>query len=311
MMKIVKRVKKGKFSKLSRIEKDSWIDLENPTQEEIKEVMENLKIPVNFMRASLDPEEVPRVEKENNTVLLILRLPKIIKSENGEEIETITLGIIIKDNYFVTIHREEIPFFKEFLERKVKRFYTDKRTRLLLQIIFKTIQYFIQVSKKLQIATEEAERELFYSIEAEDIIKIWRIRQSIVYLHDAVIGNGKVLEAILKGRAVKLYKTDQEIIEDLIIENNQLTRIISLMTELMASTMDAYASLINNNLNVVMKRLSSLAIILSIPVTVSSIYGMNIKLPLQTNPNAFWILMISSFIVSFLILIVFRKIKWM
>lgn len=310
MIRIIKKVKKEKFRELTRIEKDSWIDLENPTHEEIKEIMETLEIPVNFMRASLDPEEVPRVEKENNTVLLILRLPKIRKSENGEEIETITLGIIIKDSYFVTIHREEIPFFKEFLEGKVKRFYTDKRTRLLLQIIFKTIQYFIRISKKVQIATEEAERELFHSIEAEDIIKIWRIRQSIVYLHDAVIGNGKVLEAILKGRAVKLFKTDQEIIEDLIIENNQLTRIISLMTDLMASTMDAYTSLINNNLNVVMKRLSSLAIILSIPVTVSSIYGMNIKLPLQSNPNAFWILMISSFIISFLILIIFRKIRW-
>ncbi len=305
MIRIFKRCKEDeKVRVLESVEKNCWIDLENPTGGELKYIEGSLKLPLDFLDSCTDPEESPRIEKEKGAALIILRVP-IIKEG---EVETTTLGIIIKDEYFVTVHLEKLDFLERFIDKG--KFYTDKRTRLLLQILHSAIQEFISFLKKLEKATEETERELFTSIEAEDIIKVWRIRQAFVYLNDAVIGNDKVLESILKGKVVRLFKGDQEVIEDLVIENRQLMRTIGVFTNLIASTMDAYASLISNNLNVVMKRLTSLALILSIPVTIASIYGMNIRLPLQTNPNALLILLLISFLISFALLVVFRRKKW-
>jgi magnesium transporter len=292
---------------LKKPRRGCWIDVVSPKKKEINQIAEQLGIPKEDLISCLDEQESPRISKEKYGVLILIRTPYI----KNNEIVTLPLAMIIKDGYFLTLHLKEVEPIKDFLEGNVRKFVTDKRTRLLLQIFSRVIASFMYYLKKLEDEMDVVEQKVFGTPKEDIIVEIWKIRRALIHLNDAVIRNGTVLENILRGGLIKLYKEDQEIIEDLIIENRQLVRMLSLYTNLIASTTDAYISLVSNNLNVIMKKLTSFALIMSVPILISGLYGMNVRLPLQNYEHVFILLVLFSFMISLILLLIFKHKQWL
>ena len=309
MIRIFKRLKGMKTGKLlSRFETNSLIDVSNPTNKEIKEIEEKFKIPQTDIGFFLDRDEPARISNEEYGTVIILKV--VLDRGKNKKMKLTTLTIIIRKDSVVLIHKDQIKFIDDLIEHVEKGFYTDKKIRTLLIILKKLTSDFIQKTKKLQMLTEEVEKDLLKTFKVEEFIKYTTIRSSLIYLNEGIIENSKVLESILRGKKkyIKIFKSDRELLEDIVIDNRQLVRSISVLMQATVSTMDGYASLVSLNLERIMKRLTDLTVILSVFVGIASFYGMNVALPLQHNPYAFYFIIGTAFSISILVLF-FLKIK--
>ena len=308
MIRVINRRKGMKtYELLKKPRRGCWIDVVAPKKKEIESIAEQLGIPKEDLISCLDEQESPRISKEKYGVIILIRTPFVKRGE----IVTLPLGIVIKNGYFLTVQLREVEPIKDFLDGSVRDFVTDKRTRLLLQIFSRVIASFMYHLKNLEDKIDAIEEHMLGVPKEDAIVEIWKIRKALIHLNDAVIRNGMVLESVLRGGIIKLYREDREIIRDLIVENKQLVRMLNLYTNLIASTTDAYFSLISNRLNIIMKKLTSLALIMSVPILVSGLYGMNVKLPLQSHANIFTLLVAFSFLVSLILTLIFRKKHWL
>ncbi len=306
MITIIRKTLNSEVEEIKKILKGSWIHLYKPTDEEIKRVHKKTRIPRDYLRAALDEAERPRIEKEKNTTLIILRT-----AVKNSIVKTIPLSIIITPNYFVTVSLEKLDFIEDFFTGKIKNFSTRKRSRLLMQIFVRIIRTFIKHLNKIEDEIELTEYHLKKRLNNEDIIKLLKHEKTLVYFNTSLLSNGSVLERISKGRIIKLYEEDEDILDDVIIDNKQAAEMTRVFSDILSHTTDAYASLINNNLNIVMKFLTAITIILSIPMIISGYYGMNVKLPIQQNPQAFWIIILISLIIMYLSTLLFARKNWL
>jgi magnesium transporter len=296
---------------LDEIKPGCWINLIQPTKKEIKKIIEKTGISKQHLLTALDEDERPHFDKELTDNLIVFKIPLKTETQSKLKIKTIPIGIIITDNYFITIQLTSTELFKDFYEGNIKEFYTTKRTRFLIQILSRTNFYFLKYLDKIESEITKIESGLMRSLKNEEVIKLFELQKTLIYFHTAIMANGNVLESILKGRVVRLYKEDEDILDDIIIENKQSLEMTNTYNNILSNTLDAYASVISNNLNLVMKILTSLTIILSIPAIISSFYGMNINLPFQNNQMAFFYTLLVSFCISGLIALVFLRKGWL
>lgn len=292
--------------------KGNWINMVSPSEDEIKEVCENLNIQEDFIRYALDFEEKARIdmEEDDDTTLFIIDVPIIEKekaSEGDEETNyiytTMPLGmIVVRDDYFITVSLKKNKIIEELesgiKSNRLKNIQTYKKSRLLLHILYKNSSYYLTLLKRINRETEIAESVLKSSMRNKELLKLLSLDKSLVYLTTSLKSNEIVMEKTLRGKVIKLYEEDEDILDDAIIENKQAIEMSRIYSEILNGTMDAYASIISNNLNVVMKFLTSITIVISIPTLIASFWGMNVPVPLQDNPYGFVILLIFSFVVG-------------
>lgn len=310
-MKITKKSLNDKsITELKNIEPGSWIDLINPTQEEIEHIMDKTGVSKNRIRAALDEDERSRFDIEND-ILIIIRVPYELENTSNLKIRTLPVGIIITRDNIITVRLFETKTLNDFYEDKIKGFYTTKKTRFLIQILSRTNFYFIKSLDKIEAEINKIETKLMKSLKNEEVIRLFKLQKMLIYFNTAIIANGNVLENIFKGKVVKFYKEDEDLLDDIIAENKQCLDMTTTYSTILSNTLDAYASVVSNNLNVVMKFLASLTIILSIPAIVSSFYGMNVNIPFQKSPIAFMLTLLISLFLSTVIAIVFMKKKWL
>ena len=276
---------------IQEYKKGNWINMIAPTEEEIKKVCEKLKIKEDFIRYSLDYEEKARIDIEDydNTILFIIDVP-IIEKENNEQVySTMPLGmIVVRDDYFITVSLKQNRVISELEKSKAKNnIITYKKSRMILQIFYKNAELYLKYLKKINKETEIAESVLKSSLKNKELLKMLSLEKSLVYFTTSLKSNEVVMEKTLRGRIIKLYEEDEDILEDAIIENKQAMEMSKIYSDILNGTMDAYASIISNNLNVVMKFLTSITIILAIPTMISSYWGMNVQVPFQ-NTNSPW-----------------------
>jgi magnesium transporter len=295
---------------LEKIEPGSWIDVTAPTEKEIEQ-LKYMGIPADYIKSALDEDERPRCERENGTVLIIFRVPATKMVGGMARTETLPLSVVILKDIIVTIGPTENEVTKDFYDNKVKNFATKKRTRFLIQILSRANRHFMKHLDVVEKKIAEVDVRLLKAIKNEEIIGLFGLQKTMVYFNAAVIGNGKVLESVMKGRTVKLFEGDEEILENIIIENEQAVEMVSVYNAIISETLDAYTSIVSNNLNVVMKVMTSLTIILSLPVIVSSFYGMNVKIPNADDPYAYLFVMVVSFVISFTCGMIFLKKRWL
>jgi magnesium transporter len=300
----------GELRTLSKIEPGSWIDVTAPTEKEIAQLKE-LGIPSDYIKSALDEDERPRCERENGTVLIIFRVPATKIIDGITRTETLPLSVVIMKDFIVTIGPTENEVTKDFYDNKVKNFATKKRTRFLIQILSRANRHFMKHLDIVEKKIGEVDVRLLKAIKNEEIIGLFGLQKTMVYFNAAVIGNGKVLESVMKGRIVKLFEGDEEILENIIIENEQAMEMVSVYNAILSETLNAYTSIVSNNLNVVMKAMTSLTIILSLPVIVTSFYGMNVNLPLAGDPLSYLFIIIFSFVVSCGCAMIFLKKRWL
>lgn len=306
MLKIYRTdIKTNKFEEIKDFEKGSWINLVNPTETEIKKVCENLKIQDDFIRAALDNEEKARidVEEDDGTTLFIVDVPIIEKSKDENDIyTTMPLGmIVVRDDYFITVSLNKNKIINSFEKMKIKNFQTYKKSRFIFQILYINASYFLSYLKQINKETEIAEYVLQKSMKNKELLKMLSLEKSLVYFTTSLKSNELVMEKTMRGKIIKLYEDDEEILEDAIIENKQAIEMSKIYSDILNGTMDAYASIISNNLNGVMKFLTSITIVLAVPTMVSSFWGMNVGLPLQNSPYGFVIMLIISIVLTLLV----------
>lgn len=294
-------IETNEFQEIREFKKGSWINLVNPSENEIKKVCENINIQEDFIRDALDYEEKARIDKEedDNTILFVVDVPISEKGEENEIYTTMPLGmIVVRDEFFLTVSLRKNKIIESFEKRKIKNFQTYKKTRFIFQILYLNSSYYLNYLKQINKETEIAEYILKNSMQNKELLKLLSLEKSLVYFTTSLKSNEIVMEKTLRGKIVKLYEEDEEILEDAITENRQAIEMAQIYSNILNGTMDAYASIISNNLNRVMKFLTSITIILSIPTMIASFWGMNVPVPMQNNPYGFIILIGFSVIIS-------------
>ena len=279
----------------------NWINVVSPSDEEIKTICENINIQEDFIRYALDPEEKARidVEDDDNTILFIIDTP-IMEIESGAKVySTAPIGVIfVRDDYIITVSLNKNPILEDLEKKKIKNIITYKKSRMLLQLFYSNVEMFLTLLKKLNKETEIAENVLKNSMKNKALLKLLSLEKGLVYFTTSLKSNEVVMEKTMRGNLIKLYDEDEDILEDAIIENKQAIEMAKIYRDILTGTMDAYASIISNNLNGVMKYLTSITIILAIPTMIASYWGMNVPVPLQENPFGFILIVIFSILIG-------------
>lgn len=300
----------GILEETETIEKGCWINLENPTEQEIQEICEKVNIEQDFIRYSLDYEEKPRIdiEEKDNTKLFIIDVPTVKRKEDEFSYYTIPLGmIVVRDDIFITVSLENSQVIERFRRGNFRNFSTFKKSRFILQILYENASYYLMYLKRLNKEKEIAETVLKKSMKNQELFKLLNIQKSLVYFETSLKANELVMEKTLKGKAIKLYEEDEDILEDAIIENKQAMEMSQIYTDILKGTMDAYGSIISNNLSVVMKFLTSITIFLAIPTMISGFWGMNVAVPLAQKAWGFWTIVAFSVLLTSVIGIWLKK----
>jgi len=265
-------------------EKGAWINLSSPNEDELAEISEVTGFPAEYLKAALDEEESPRIESDNGNTLILIDLPEIIADGDDKIYSTIPLGILINEDYIVTVCLRDNVVIDDFRNGRIAGCNTLKRTRFLLQVLYKNSQYFLRYLRAIDRKTNAVEDSLHKSMKNKELIELLGIEKSLVYFSTSLKANEVVLEKIMKFKQIKMYEDDADLLEDVIIENKQAIEMANIYSNILSGMMDAFASIINNNMNRIMKILASVTIILSIPTMIASFFGMNVPLPFQESP---------------------------
>ncbi len=218
-------------------------------------------------------------------------IPVMEKEGNTEIYSTMPLGmLIVRDEYFVTISLRKNKLIENLEKKMLKEITTYKKSRLILQLFYTNSAMFLKLLKQINKETEIAESVLKTSMKNKELLKLLSLEKSLVYFTTSLKSNELVMEKTMRGKIIKLYDEDEDILEDAIIENKQAIEMSQIYSNILNGTMDAYASIISNNLNSVMKFLTSITIVIAVPTLIASYWGMNVPVPLQENPHSFlWI----------------------
>jgi magnesium transporter len=288
---------------------DCWIRLSYPTEDELVQVAESRCLPLEFLKAALDEEERPRIDSENGVVLVVLDVPIVTEFEGIRTLTTLPLGIIIADKIVVTVCNRQTQILDDFIAGKVRHFHTAKKTRFLFQIFYRNASSYLHHLRQIERSISRIEVELHRSMKNEELFQMMELEKSLIYFSTSLKSNEGVLERILRTKPLKMYDDDAEFLEDVIIENRQAMEMSQIYLHILNGMTQAFATIISNNLNIVMKFLASITIIIAIPTMIASFYGMNVlDLPLSETPLAFEIIFMFSVMISVLLgLFMWRK----
>lgn len=284
--------------KIEKVEKGCWINLAAPTEEELNYLQESLNILPNFLRDPLDEEEKPRIDVEDNQTLVIVDIPYVYEDEKNLKFETIPLGILIMDEFVITICNRELTLIESFKNKKVKDFYTFKKTRFTLQLLFMIAKDFLRYLRHIDKKTDDLEKTLHKSMRNRELFKLLELEKSLVFFTTSLKSNDVVMEKLLRGKYLKLYEEDQDLLEDVLIENKQAIEMANIYSSILSSMMEAFSSVISNNLNMVMKFLTSVTIVMAIPTMIASFFGMNVPVPWQHDNLGFVYTLSISFAIA-------------
>lgn len=309
MLTIYKCTHEGQFI-LDEVTNGAWIHAVNPDRSEI-ETLVGLGIPEDFITNPLDVDELSRSERDDEgQILIILRIPWFTGLKSDIPYKAIPLGIIITAKYIVTVCREETELLKPFKDFKVKSFSTAKRNRFLLQILLLTASKYLSNLKEINKAVDILEDKLQLSMQNREMLELLKYQKSLVYFTTALKTNELMLERLQRGQLFRMYPDDEDLLEDAITENQQAIEMVNISNNILSSMMDAFASIISNNLNVVMKFLTSVTIVLSIPTIITSFFGMNLLVPWQQHPAGPLIVIGISLLVILATVGIFAKRNW-
>ena len=290
-------------------QKGNWINMINPTKDEIELICEAVNIEANFLHYALDAEEKARIDIEDDgTILFIIDVP-ISEEESGNIVyTTMPVGVIfVRDEYLITVSLKENSLMTKMEQLVKKSLATYKKSQFLFQVFYENASMYLNMLKIINRKTELLEKTLKKSLKNEDLMKMLNIEKSLVYFTTSLKSNEIVMEKTLRGKIIKLYDEDEDLLEDSIIENKQAMEVSKTYSDILNETMDVYASVISNNINDVMKFLTLVTIILAVPTLVASIWGMNVPVPFQFHQYGFPIMIAISVIVTILTMIWFKK----
>ena len=283
MLKFFKTID-GKIEQIKREEPGCWVMAVHPTAEELQYMRTAMELDSDFLSASLDEEEISRTEKEEDQTFVVVDVPyQVDKDEEDEEEDksvvftTIPLGIIITPDYFVTISSKQSAVLDNIASGLIRGIQTRLHTRFLLTILLRIAQRFLVHLRQIEKISSSMESQMHSETKNAALIQLMGLQKSLVYISSSLRSNEAPLKRISRGNLLTLYEEDEDLMQDVLIEIHQAMEMSEIYSNVLASTMEAYASIISNNLNTVMKVQASATILLTIPTIVFSYYGMNVS----------------------------------
>ena len=286
----------GIFEKIDTYCDGNWVCLIAPTAEEVQEVSQHFEIDLQDMVSALDEDERARVDSDDDYTMIIIDVPYKDEEDSRE------------NRYIITVCLRELQLLDDFRGGKIKKFFTYKKTRFILQILYRNATYYLHYLRMLERSIGGIEDALHKSTRNEELFKLLALDKSLVYLSNSLRANGLVLDRLMRLDAVKKYPEDEELLEDVIVENKQAIEMANVYSSILDVTMEAYSSVISNNLNSVMKVLTSATLIMTIPTMIFSFFGMNVPLPWEHSAGGFWyICLVSLIATAIVVFFMFRR----
>lgn len=313
MLRIYKTETGGKLVKLKNIKTVSkaWFNLIDPAGKEIEQVSNMLKVDSDILHNALDADERSRVEFDEGILSAIVNLPLL--DEDGI-FDTLPCGLVFSGQNFLTICSRDNRILSSFNKNTAKSFDTRSRTKFMLLILYKTTQFYLRYLSIINRKTEHIEDSLKQTTHNEELFQLMDIQKSLVYFTTALRDNQLMLEKLLRmtkspatTKLLAFTEDDIDLLEDVIVENKQAIEMVDMHRSILEGMMDGFASIINNNLNQIMKFLAAITIVLSIPTMLGTFWGMNVTVPFANHPFGFGIVIALSLLATLIVIIFFRK----
>ncbi len=308
MLTIYKTTEQG-LEQLDSMTNGTWVKAIDPTPDEIQKLV-TLGVDVDYINYSLDNDETPRIEREDEFTFILIRIPHR-QPESDIPYITIPLGIMIRGNTIITICRYDKEMFGVLANGKYRLLKTGKRYRFALYIFLETATRYLTHLREINRATEAIEDQLQKATRNRELLELLKYQKSLTYFSTALKANEVMMERVQRTQIFNHYEEDQDLLEDVFTENQQAIQMTNIYTQIILSMMDAFASIISNNLNGVMKALAALTIILNLPTILASFYGMNVTLPGEGHPFAFVAVVGAAIALTFLATFIFYKRDWL
>lgn len=305
-------IEDGRLIELDKPVLSCWINVTPPFEDNELEVLaDEFSIPIDFLTDSLDIDERSRYEREDDVRLVLVNTPMLneIDTENEAMYITAPIGIILTQDHVLTIGPHENPIIQRFIDGRVKGFDPANEQMFVLQIFEQNVLRFMDSLKKLNLKRNVIEKELYDSSRNSELKQLLRIEKSLVYFVNALGSNELLKIKIKRTDFLRLGENEEEadFFEDVIIDNGQALSMANIYANILSGTMEAYTSIVSNNLNTFIQRLTVITIILMVPTLVSSFFGMNLKIPFESIPGAFYIVLLISGLASLLLVWFFRR----
>lgn len=267
-----------RICRVDDIERGCWINLIAPTEQEVMRVQNALNVEPDFLRAALDPEETSRIEIEEDQTLIIIDVPVADEGTDANSVvyATMPMGIIVTENNVITVALRETSTLREFSEGKIRYLSPAQKTKFVLQILLHVSKRYLYYLRQIDKITHAVERQLRKSMKNKELFQLVDLEKTLVYFTTSLRSDSLTIKKISSGRFLKLYEEDQDLLDDVIIELDQAMEMSSIYSSILAGTMDAFSSVMSNNLNMVMKVLTAITILLTIPNVIFGFYGMNV-----------------------------------
>ena len=310
MVTVYKKTELG-LEQIDELAPGTWVHMVDPQRAEVERLLPIFNVPEDFITAALDEDERARTDREDGVTLIILRVPYFFGQDGDIPYKTVPFGIILCPGYLVTVCKYHTGISDDLLGYRVRGLSTAKHVRLILQILLVTAQKYLTYLRHIDAAVERVEERLQRSLRNEEVLELLKFQNCLVYFTTGLRSNQLVMQRLQKSQLLSRFEEDEDLLEDVLIENSQALEMTQISENILSQDMDAFASIISNNLNVVMKFLASVTIILSVPALVASIYGMNVDLPFQRSPLAFAAVMLVALAAAIVITWLFWRRDWL
>jgi len=302
----------GQLRVLSAPEKGCWINIYPPsTQEEIKALSQELNIPADYFVDALDIDEQSRYEQEDGVQFIVLNVPmkNVVEQKYEPLYVTIPIGIVEVDDYILTVSAFKNAIIDDFIDRHVRDFDTTAHSHFVLLLFDRSVHYFLHYLKVMNNQRNIYEQELYHSVRNQELSKLMNIQKSLVYFVTTLRDNELMLMRIQRTDFLNIAKHEaaHDFLEDIIIDMSQAEEMAQIYTDILNTTMNAFASIISNNMNTIMKRLTSLTILLMFPTLIASFYGMNVPLWGENNPNTVYVILITAVLLTLIFWVIFKR----
>jgi magnesium transporter len=290
---------------------NTWINVIDPTTDEIEQLTA-MGIPQDFITYPLDVDERARTEREDDgTILILVRVPYFQGVRADVPYITIPLGIINTSKMIITVCRRQNEILQEFASGRLRTLETGKRNRFILRLLLSNASRYLSYLREINKIVDAIEDRLQLSQRNRELLELLKYQKSMVYFTTALKTNELMMERLQRWQFFRMYPEDEDLLEDVITENQQAIEMTNISTNILSSTMDAFASIISNNLNAVMKFLASATIVVNLPTIVYSFFGMNVDLPFQNLADgAFLIILGISLGISLVVIFIFLRRDW-
>lgn len=296
--------------KCDEITERCWINLENPSDLEMDEVIAATKVPEDMLKAALDEEERAHIDNDEGFTLVVVDVPVIQDDDEAYTYSTMPLGFLYNEKHVITVSLRSSAVITEFEQNRVKSFDVNKRTRFLYQLLYVNATKYLHYLKLIDRSSGRIQQALHRSMKNKELIQLLDLEKALVFISTSLNANQIVIDRIKQmanASTIAHFEEDNDLLDDVIVENKQAIEMATIYREIMSGTMDAFASVISNNQNIVMKLLTAITICLTIPTLVASLWGMNVPLPFADLKYGF--LIIIAIIVAILVPVIIIMVR--